>query len=131
MIQGGQGLIARQAISVNGNYWGLANVVLDVPPLLQEAGITPMPAGLDLALKDQSGQVFLGSEDVFHLNPVTYDVELPEGSWELAGIPSVGWHAGYQVTMRFYRVMGLTGIVAHISGGLSINQPPRPPGKFG
>ena len=33
LIQGGQGLIARQAIYINEAYWGLANVVLDVPPV--------------------------------------------------------------------------------------------------
>ena len=112
LIQGGQGLIARQAIYIDEDYWGLANVVLDVPPLLEESGISPLPVGLNLALKNQSGQVFFGSEDVFNSAPVSYKVKLPEGSWELAGLPSVGWQTGFQTTLLFYRWMGLTGIIA-------------------
>jgi len=112
LIQGGQGLIARQAIYVDGKYWGLANIVLDVPPLLEESGIFPMPQGLSLALKNQAGQVFIGSEDVFLSNPVTYVVKLPEGSWELAGIPSAGWGISYTTTMWFYRIMGMIGVIS-------------------
>ena len=132
LIQGGQGLIARQAISVNGNYWGLANVVLDVPPLLQEAGITPMPAGLDLALKDQSGQVFFGSEDVFHLNPVSVRCRVAGRFVGTGGHPQC-WMGDRLSDSRcgFTDVMGLTWNCCNISAGLSIDQPPRAPGKFG
>ena len=112
LIQGGQGLIARQAINVDGRFWGLANVVLDVPPLLEEAGIIPMPTGLELALKDQSGRVFVGSEDVFAVDPVIYDVELPEGSWYLAAAPATGWGMNYRSFMRLYNGLGLIATVA-------------------
>ena len=112
LIQGGQGLIARQAINVNGRYWGLVNVVLDIPPLLEEAGLDPMPKELQLALYDQTGQLFYGSKDIYALDPVTYRIELPEGSWELAGIPQSGWEMANLPILWSYRIMGLTGIIA-------------------
>jgi sensor domain CHASE-containing protein len=112
LIQGGQGLIARQAIYVEDGYWGLANLVLDMPPVLEDAGVAPVPSGLDLGLKDQSGKLFFGSEDVFLSNPVTYTVILPEGDWELAGVPNVGWGSSYRMTLRAYRIMGLITIAA-------------------
>lgn len=107
LVQGGLGLIARQAIVVQGAYWGLANIVVDVDPLLAEAGVDPLPAGLDLALKDQSGQVFYGDPQVFSSDPVSYVIQLPEGSWELAGIPTKGWESEYQGIFWLYRILGL------------------------
>ena len=111
LIQGGQGLIARQAIYIDGRYWGLANVVLDIPTLLEEAGIRPMPADLDLAIMDQSSTVFFGSDDLFTKEPVTYEVKLPEGVWKIAAIPVAGWGIRYRSFMWFYRVLGLIGTI--------------------
>jgi two-component sensor histidine kinase len=93
-------------------YWGLANVVLDVPPLLEEAGIYPMPDGLNLALADQSGRVFSGSEDVFDLDPVTYLIELPEGNWILAAIPSTGWGMRYKSVLWVYNGLAFATTIA-------------------
>ena len=112
LLQGGQGLIARQAIYTDDHYWGLANVVLDVPPLLDEAGLDPMPDDLILAITDQAGTVFYGSEYVFSRDPVTYEVKLPEGSWTLAAIPSIGWGNDYRPIMSFYYGMGALGILS-------------------
>lgn len=112
LLQNGQGIIARQAIFIDGMYWGLANVVLDVPPLLEVAGIEPMSDGLNLSLLDQSGTVFFGSTDVFAGHPVTYEVKLPEGNWVLAAVPSDGWGMSYSSLMWFYYVVGLIGIVS-------------------
>lgn len=111
LIQGGRGMIARQAIYNNGRYWGLANVVLDIPPLLEEAGIRPVPAGLDLMIKDQSGTVFYGSGHLSDLEPVTYEIQLPEGSWLLAAVPADGWGVRYNSFLWGYHVMGLIAII--------------------
>jgi sensor domain CHASE-containing protein len=111
LIQGGQGVIARQAIYVDGRYWGLANVVLDVPTLLEEAGIYPMPTDLKLAIMDQSGIVFFGSDVLFTKGPVVYEVKLPEGVWKIAAIPVAGWGIRFRSLVWFYRVLGLIGTI--------------------
>ncbi|NOY99741.1 MAG: PAS domain S-box protein [Chloroflexi bacterium] len=107
LIQGGTGVIARQAIFVEDTYWGLANIVVDVAPMLEDAGIVFARNELNLAIKDQSGRVFYGLEDVFDADPVTYSVFLPEGTWELAGVPTNGWDAGYQHILWLYQFLGL------------------------
>jgi len=112
LIQGGEGIIARQAIYEGDRYWGLANVVLDVSPLLEEAGLIPTPSGLELALLDQSGKVFFGSANVFAVEPVAFEVELPEGNWILAAMPSGGWGMRYRSIMWFYKGLGFLATVA-------------------
>lgn len=107
LIQGGLGIIARQAVFSQGSYWGLVNVVIDVEPMLQDAGILRAEDSLTIAIKDQTGQVFYGSPDVFAAGPVVFSVPLPEGSWQLAGIPPGGWTAGYEHLLLYYRVLGL------------------------
>ena len=111
LIQGGQGIIARQAIYIGDRYWGLANVVLDVPTLLGEAGIYPMPTDLNLAIMDQSGTAFFGSEIFFTKEPVVYEVNLPEGVWKIAAVPVAGWGIRFQSLMFLYRVLGLIGTI--------------------
>jgi sensor domain CHASE-containing protein len=51
----------------------------DVPPVLEDAGVLPAPSELNLALKNQSDQLFFGSENVFLSSPVTYTIILLEG----------------------------------------------------
>ncbi len=108
LIQGGQGIIARKAIFFNDTYWGLSNIVIDLPALLEEAGITPPPTDIELALKDQSGRVFYGSAEVFDANPVIVPVSLTEGVWLLAGVPVEGWKAHYQDTLNIYQSLGFS-----------------------
>lgn len=108
LIQDGKGIIARQAVFIHGSYWGLANVALDLPPMLADAGLTPPPSGLRFALKDQSGHVFFGEADVFRREPVLYTIELTEGNWTLAGIPSEGWEPLYISALRVGRGMEIT-----------------------
>ena len=126
LIQGGQGLIARQAIYVNGIYWGLANVVLDVPPLLEDAGIFPVSDGLELAIADQSGVFFFGSDGIIKKEPVTYEVTLPEGVWSLMAVPVEGWGIHYRSMMWIYNVLGLVAtITIPLVVYLSVNRQER------
>jgi PAS domain S-box-containing protein len=91
--QGGLGLVARQAVYLDGTFWGLVCMVLDMPPVFDEAGLDTQPVSLNLALRDGSGQVFYGQSTVFETDPIVHRIELPEGSWELVGVPIEGWHS--------------------------------------
>ncbi len=46
LLQGGTGLIARQAVYVNNKYWGLVNIVLDWTTVLERAGLETPAGGL-------------------------------------------------------------------------------------
>jgi len=107
LIQGGLGLIARQAVYQGDDFWGLINVVVDVPTILEEAELVDVTSDLDLALRDVRGRVFYGSSGVFEHDPVITRIELPEGEWELAGLPGEGWVAAVRNPLLVSQVAGL------------------------
>jgi signal transduction histidine kinase len=113
--QGGLGLVARQAVYQDGAFWGLVCMVLDMPPVFDEAGLDTQPASLNLALRDGSGQVFYGQSAIFETDPIIYQVELPEGSWELTGVPIEGWHSSILEPLVVFRGAGIA-IVGLLTG---------------
>jgi sensor domain CHASE-containing protein len=66
LLQGGLGLVARKAIYIQGKFWGLTALVLDLPSLLGKAGLRfSEMKDLDIALSDSNGTVFEGKQEVF------------------------------------------------------------------
>lgn len=101
LVQGGTGFISRTPIFLpDGDgklrYWGLATVVIDQDALLAEAGLDLKSPLYRFALRGVDGQgasgpMFWGDEGVFGARPVTVDVVLPNGSWQMAAVPREGW----------------------------------------
>lgn len=123
-VQGGLGLIARQAIYVpsrNGqtrDYWGLTSLTVDLATLLDEVDLdVQTDITLDYALRDSAGAVFFGDQAVFAQDPVIHLIALPEGAWELAGVPDGGWRAAVQRPLRIFQFAGL--IIAALVSGLA------------
>ena len=108
LVQGGIGLINRIPIystpqngRVNsGSYIGILSTVLDMDRLLDHAkldGIDVHGEKLNVALGKKNsdgdlGDIFYGHPSVFDSAPVTMDVMLPYGRWQLAAVPQRGWH---------------------------------------
>ena len=115
--QGGFGLVARVAVFEREAFWGLVSMVLDIAPVLHEAGLASRPGDASLAVRDGSGRVFFGSEGIFAAAPVLFRVELPEGYWDLGGIPPGGWAAAFRGDRLFFLGIGLLviGLVACIA----------------
>jgi len=113
---GGLGLVARHAVRENGQAIGAVAIVLDVAPLLRQVHVEPMPAGLDLALRDGSGSTFYGRAGVFAADPVLQRIALQDGAWDVAAIPAGGWTSGTRRQVLFFRLAGLAfaGLVASI-----------------
>jgi PAS domain S-box-containing protein len=107
LVQGGQGLVARQAVYQDGAFWGLVNVVLDLSVVLDEADLGSEPDDLAFALQDSAGRLLLGSAAVQDGQPVTVRVQLPEETWNLAATPREGWAATIQGPVRIVRFSGL------------------------
>jgi PAS domain S-box-containing protein len=107
LLQGGQGLVARQPIFRDGKFWGFVSMVLDIPVLIDEAGLNARPASLEAALRDQTGRIVYGPETAFDNDPVNYSVPLPDGHWELAGFPSGGWEVAIRGPLLIFQVSGL------------------------
>ncbi len=87
LTQGGLGMLSRQSVFVDGRFWGFVSIVLDVPPLLEEAGLANINKGIDLAVK-ANGSVIFGDSHLFNRTPLLDNVFLVEGSWEVAALPS-------------------------------------------
>lgn len=109
LLQGGLGLVASEAVyNDDGSFWGLTGMVLDIPTILSEAGLTAEEAnGLEYALREGNGRVFYGDETVFSRAPVTRAVNFPEGDWTLAGVPRGGWDAAIAPSLRIFAMGGL------------------------
>jgi signal transduction histidine kinase len=126
LIEGGVGLVARQALYQGDEFWGLVSITLNVTPFFAEAGMLDPNANLSLALRDGEGRIFIGLPELFDRQPVISQIDLPEGSWQLAGVPTRGWPALMAAPLRLFGAVGLL-IVALLSGlvYLSINRQVR------
>jgi len=122
LVQGGLGLIARTpARDSAGGLLAVVAVVLDLPPILAEAGLGADPA-LRVALHSRDGAVFAGEAGVLSGNPVVREVPLAEGTWTLAVVPAAGWGAALRPRLAVVRVtlatlVALAALVGWLAAG--------------
>ncbi|MDD1014578.1 putative bifunctional diguanylate cyclase/phosphodiesterase [Pseudomonas rubra] len=100
LFQGGRGLIYRRPVFLKGHkgvklYWGNVSIVADIDRLLSTAGLDLDP-GFELALRGADGQgsaggMIWGDPALFAQHPVTVNVDVPGGLWQLAASPLGGW----------------------------------------
>ena len=102
LVQGGRGFVGRFPVFIGGSdgeprrFWGIVSAVVDARRLYIESGLSTPELGLDIAIsgRDGSGPLggqFFGPESVLADNPVTADVILPAGVWQIAAVPKGGW----------------------------------------
>lgn len=80
----------------SGSYWGMVGIIIDRDTLFQEAELLNPQTSLRYALRGkdglgEKGEVFFGNPQTFQQNPVTLNITLPNGSWQLAAVPLEGW----------------------------------------
>lgn len=86
LAQGGVGILSRQSVFEGYRFWGFVSVVLDVRPILEEAGFFGTDKGINLALR-ANNQVITGDPQFFNSMKLRDLVALPEGTWELSASP--------------------------------------------
>ena len=93
LAQGGTGLVIRRRFSREG-FPGhdLAALVLDLPPLIRDAGLAS-PAGLRIAVRDDDGPLIHGDSTLAQQDPVVVPVALPGDEWRIEAVPTSGWEA--------------------------------------
>jgi PAS domain S-box-containing protein len=123
LTDGGIGVVARKAVYQGDDYWGLVNLVVDLNPILSLAGIGVQADDYDLVLRDQSGQIFYGLEQVVQADPIDQRINLPDGIWVLSGAPKGGWQAAIRTDLLLFQLGLLTivGLVASLVY-LSVNR---------
>jgi sensor domain CHASE-containing protein len=99
--QGGQGLVGRFPVFLDPSrpketFWGIVAAVIDIQKLYADSGLLDQSLPIELALtgKDalgKHGPQFYGAAQVTQDDPVTADVTLPSGSWQISATPKGGW----------------------------------------
>ena len=103
LVQGGWGLIARVPVFTSvglvseslPRYWGIVSVVTNVDILLDAAGVRSTQT-LDIGLRKmeeqgQGGTVIRGEGSLFTQDPVSMEVAVPGGAWQIAAVRRGGW----------------------------------------
>ncbi|EAZ92166.1 diguanylate cyclase domain-containing protein [Crocosphaera chwakensis] len=124
--QGGMVFITRtpvfltpsNGVAESGEYWGMVSIGIEQDILLKEAGILNKENDLEYSIRGydglgEKGQFFWGKEAIFTNNPVSLNVTLPNGSWQLAAIPVHGWPF-YSLSMLWITIGGI--IIAFLTG---------------
>ncbi|MBD0343249.1 MAG: response regulator [Coleofasciculus sp. Co-bin14] len=104
----------------SGQYWGLVGIIIDRDILFKEAGLLNSNGKLQYAIRGKDGlgadgEVFFGDAKIFQQQPVTLEVTLPNGSWQLAAIPATGWRSTAPISKTLW-IGG--GVLALLTGGL-------------
>lgn len=83
--------------SQDERYWGVASLVINADTLFASAGISAdEKSNIQLAIRGADGSgpkgaVFFGEPSLFEQQPITMEVVLPNGTWQLGAIPKGGW----------------------------------------
>lgn len=101
LVQGGQGFVGRFPVFTGSDderrFWGLVSAVVDVQKLYADSGLLDPALGLDISITGHDGTGGTGKRffgpDLSEADPVTANVVLPSGSWQIAAVPKRGWGA--------------------------------------
>ncbi|MDB9315973.1 ATP-binding protein [Spirulina sp. CS-785/01] len=103
LVEGGAALINFTPVFLSpdhptqpGQFWGVVTTLIEEEDLFEKTGLTNPDSSVKYALRgrngpEATGAVFFGEGDLFQQNPVTLDIALPNGSWQLGAIPRTGW----------------------------------------
>lgn len=77
-------------------FWGVTDIVIKQNSLFNETHLKTPEDGYIFALRGyngagKDGAIFWGEKSIFNMNPVTINIDLPIGTWVLAGVPVEGW----------------------------------------
>ncbi len=124
LVQGGKAFISRTPIFIPSDagdkgdtaYWGLVTILITSDVLFEEAGLREYTDNIQCAIRGENGsgaegKVFMGNMTVFESTPVSLNVTLPNGSWQLAAVPRGGWSKATLVSWEIRAIGGLTGIL--------------------
>jgi len=118
LVQGGQGFIGRFPVTYQDaageqRFWGIVSAVVDVDRLYRDSGLYDPDLPIEITLSGRDGRgdgsVFYGNAELLAQNPVTADIILPSGQWQIAAIPRGGWAGNPPNTWMLRILMGIAG----------------------
>lgn len=121
LVQGGTGFIGRFPVMIpqaDGppRFWGLVSTVMDDTALFEAVGLLDTDLGIQIALAGRDGDplnrdVFFGDADILRNNPVSMQVILPSGHWQIYAIPAQGWNTMPPTTPLLRLIMLVAALV--------------------
>ena len=116
LVQGGYGLVNRTPVFLaDGRYWGLLSVVIDPDSLFGMFPTEDKAALRWLDARDSDLDGIWGDQALFEREPVTLNIQVPDGVWQLGMEPSREWAAA-EARLGWYRFAGH--LVAVLVAGL-------------
>ncbi|MFP4120740.1 SpoIIE family protein phosphatase [Coleofasciculus sp.] len=136
--KGNWGFISRTPIFLtpsnktpqSGRYWGLVGIGFDQNTLFKEAGLLNQSTQLKYAIRGkdglgETGELFFGDGGIFQQNPVSLEVTLPNGLWQLAAIPVNGWSSTAPISKWLWIGGGLSALLAGVLVYILVSEPVR------
>jgi PAS domain S-box-containing protein len=116
LVQGGRGLVGRAAArDPDGRLLAIVALVLDLPTLLEEAGLQN-PGPMTRALRDDTGRPLAGPDSIFEIPHVQVPLRLLDRNWLIAAVPTAGWFAASRWEIR--QVHAVVFLVALLLGAM-------------
>lgn len=95
-LQGKTLVFNRKAIFIDDKFWGLSVVTIDFEELLKECGISKASKFFSYAIRaekvDGINDYIWGSSELFEVDSVKKNIQLPGQVWEIAIYPKSGWN---------------------------------------
>lgn len=110
LTQSGIGIISRQAIFQDEQFWGFVSVVLDIDPILQEANFYSAETGIEFAVRANSLSLF-GDSSLFNKDAIVKTINIKEGIWEMAAVPTDEKLKPLQSSMLIFNTIGTGAIM--------------------
>ncbi|MCX7991702.1 MAG: ATP-binding protein [Proteobacteria bacterium] len=127
LVEGGVAFISYTPIFLSvpynnkkiGQFWGLTDITILVENLLKEAGIYYESPILSIAIRGkdglgEKGDIFWGDPKIYESDPVSLNITIPNGSWQISAIPKKGW----DTRSPFMIILWTGGIILMIASGL-------------
>jgi len=86
---GGLGLVARQAVFVGDEFWGLVAMVIDLPAIFEATGVDRKTSRYSVGLRSGDGNFLWGDKRAFSERSVMALITLPGGAWHLDVVPKL------------------------------------------
>jgi signal transduction histidine kinase/CheY-like chemotaxis protein len=128
LVQGGEAFINRAPVYITvpgeqpgaGRYWGMVSIVIDKQTIVDEL-MGNVPPTLSVAVRGRTdrgepGDIFWGDRSIESLDPLSTEISLPTGSWQLYGVPRNGWPTRSLQATRL-RTLGLS--LAVLAGAMT------------
>ncbi len=101
--QGGSGIVVRKPVYVDGAFWGLVSMAIDLGCILPTIDSMAYDRGVSIALSSHKG-VFYGSDEVVGSGPESVTMTIGGNVWSCMAIPDGGWASHTRDACMAFRI---------------------------